>query len=374
VCGGSLPVHGGIGLDLCALTGIVEVDDQSLTVTARAGTFGDVFEDDLRAGHGLTVGHWPQSMALSTVGGWVACRGAGQYSTRYGKIEDIVTALQVVLADGRVVRTGGWPRGAVGPDLTQMFVGSEGTLGVITEATMRAHPLPAAERQAAFGFASFADGLDACRRVLRRGGRPAVLRLLVLDEGDPADVDATFAIVDDECRTATRLDDELVGRWLAHRNDVSALEKVVRLGVVVDTIEIAARWAALPRIYDDVLTAVSAIDHTLSVSAHQSHAYTDGACLYFTFAGRLPDEANTIEDKNRYYRDVWDAATHTVLAAGGALSHHHGVGLNRARFMPAALGPAFDVLVALKRSLDPNGILNPGKLGLPDPFGEIAWP
>jgi alkyldihydroxyacetonephosphate synthase len=392
VCGGSLPVHGGIGLDLCALTGIVEVDDQSLTVTARAGTFGDVFEDDLRAGHGITVGHWPQSMALSTVGGWVACRGAGQYSTRYGKIEDIVTALQVVLADGRVVRTGGWPRGAVGPDLTQMFVGSEGTLGVITEATMRAHPLPAAERQAAFGFASFADGLDACRRVLRRGGRPAVLRLydttegarnfevpdhhllLVLDEGDPADVDATFAIVDDECRTATRLDDELVGRWLAHRNDVSALEKVVRLGVVVDTIEIAARWAALPRIYDDVLTAVSAIDHTLSVSAHQSHAYTDGACLYFTFAGRLPDEANTIEDKNRYYRDVWDAATHTVLAAGGALSHHHGVGLNRARFMPAALGPAFDVLVALKRSLDPNGILNPGKLGLPDPFGEIAWP
>ena len=91
-------------------------------------------------------------------------------------------------------------------------------------------------------------------------------------------------------------------------------------------------------------------------------------------AGRLPDEANTIEDKNRYYREVWDAATHTVLAAGGALSHHHGVGLNRARFMPTALGPAFDVLVGLKRSLDPNGILNPGKLGLPDPFGDVAWP
>ena len=392
VCGGSVPVHGGVALDLCGIAGIADVDDESLTVTARAGTFGDVFEDDVRTRFGVTVGHWPQSMALSTVGGWVACRGAGQYSTRYGKIEDIVAGLQVVLADGRVIRTGGWPRAAIGPDLTQVFVGSEGTLGVITEATLRAHPVPPAERRAAFGFASFADGLDACRRVLRRGATPAVLRLydttesarnfevsdhhllLVLDEGDPAVVDAVFAVVEDECRSAPRLDDALVARWLDHRNDVSALEKVVRLGVVVDTIEIAARWAALPGVYDHVLAAVSAIDHTVAVSAHQSHSYSDGACLYFTFAGRLPDEANTIDDKNRYYRQAWDAATHAVLAAGGALSHHHGVGLNRARFMPAALGPAYDVLVAMKRALDPNGILNPGKLGLPDPFGDVAWP
>jgi alkyldihydroxyacetonephosphate synthase len=346
----------------------------------------------LRAGYALTVGHWPQSMALSTVGGWLACRGAGQYSTRYGKIEDIVTGMQVVLADGRVVRTGGWPRAAVGPDLTQVFVGSEGTLGVITEATLRAHPLPPAERRAAYGFSSFADGLDACRRVLRRGATPAVLRLydttesarnfdvsdhhllLALDEGDEAVVDGAFAIVESECVSAVRLDDALVGRWLEHRNDVSALGKVVRLGVVVDTIEIAARWSELPRIYDDVTAAVSAIDHTVNVSAHQSHAYTDGACLYFTFAGRLPDETNTLDNKNRYYRAVWDVATHAVLAAGGALSHHHGVGLNRARFMPTALGPAFDVLVALKQTLDPNGILNPGKLWLPDPFGDVAWP
>ena len=392
VCGGSVPVHGGVGLDLCGLSGIVDADDASLTVTARAGTFGDVFEDEVRAAYGLTVGHWPQSMALSTVGGWVACRGAGQYSTRYGKIEDIVTGLQVVLADGRVVRTGGWPRAAAGPDLTQVFVGSEGTLGVITEATLRAHPVPAYERRAAYGFGSFHEGLEACRRVLRRGGNPAVLRLydtiesgrnfdlgdhnllLVLDEGDAAFVDANLALAGEECAGATVLDDEVVDRWLEHRNDVSALERVVRLGVVVDTIEIAARWAALPHIYDDVVAAVSAIEHTVNVSAHQSHAYTDGACLYFTFAGRLPDDVNTIDAKNAYYRQAWDAATHAVLAAGGALSHHHGVGLNRARFMPAALGPAFDTLVAMKRALDPNGILNPGKLGLPDPFGDVAWP
>ena len=113
----------------------------------------------------------------------------------------------------------------------------------------------------------------------------------------------------------------------------------------------------------------AAVEHTLVVSAHQSHAYSDGACLYFTFAGRPP-----IEDRDKFYVEVWDTATRAVLARGGALSHHHGVGLNRARFVREALGPAFDVLVAMKRALDPNGILNPGKLGLPDPFGELKWP
>jgi alkyldihydroxyacetonephosphate synthase len=391
VCGGSVPLHGGVVLDLCGLAGIVDVDDDSMVLDVRAGTFGDVLEDDLRAKHDVTLGHWPQSIELSTVGGWLACRSAGQYSTRYGKIEDMVTGLQVVLADGRVVRTGGAPRAAVGPDLTQMFVGSEGTLGVITEAWLRVHPVPAAEQRSAFGFASFGEGLAACRRILRRGATPAVLRLydttesarnfevsdrhalLVLDEGEPGIVDAVMRVVAEECSSATRLDDALVGRWLEHRNDVSALESLTQRRIVVDTIEIAARWSALPTIYEAVLAAVAALEHTLVVSAHQSHAYGDGACLYFTFAGRPPDEAGPA-GRDAFYRAAWDAATHVVLAHGGALSHHHGVGLNRGRFVRDALGPAFDVLATLKRALDPNGILNPGKLGLPDPFGEVPWP
>jgi alkyldihydroxyacetonephosphate synthase len=391
VCGASVPLHGGAVLDLCALAGIVDVDDASMVLDVRPGTFGDVLEDDLRARHEVTLGHWPQSIELSTVGGWLACRSAGQYSTRYGKIEDMVAGLQVVLADGSVVRTGGAPRAAVGPDLTHVFVGSEGTLGVITEAWLRVHPVPPAERRSAFGFASFGEGLDACRRVLRRGATPAVLRLydttesarnfevsdqhvlLVLDEGEPAIVDAVMQIVDEECVSATRLDDVLVERWLAHRNDVSALESLTQRRIVVDTIEIAARWSALPAIYDGVLAAVAALEHALVVSAHQSHAYGDGACLYFTFAGRPPDEAGPA-GREAFYRAAWDAATHVVLAHGGALSHHHGVGLNRGRFVRDALGPAFGVLAALKDALDPNGILNPGKLGLPDPFGEVPWP
>jgi len=391
VCGSAIPVHGGVVLDLCGLSGIVGVDDASLTLEVLPGTFGDRLEAELQAEHGVTVGHWPQSMALSTVGGWLACRGAGQYSTRYGKIEDIVVGLEVALADGSLVRTGGAPRSAVGPDLNQVFVGSEGTLGVITRAWLKVHPLPQHERRAAYGFSSFEAGLEVCRRILRRGATPAVLRLyddiegqrnfetgdgvhplLVLDEGDASLIDAVMAVVDAECAVAgaARLDDQLVERWMGHRNDVSALEKLIGGGLVVDTMEIAAPWAALDQVYGDALAAIRGIDGILAASCHQSHAYLDGACLYFTFAGKTP----TPEDRDTFYAAVWDAGTKAVLDAGGALSHHHGVGLNRSRFVAEALGTGFDVLVSLKQALDPNGVLNPGKLGLPDPFGPVGWP
>ena len=399
VCGASVPLFGGVTLDLCGLAGIVDVDASSLVADLRAGTFGPEVEDGLRTGHGLTLGHWPQSMDLSTVGGWLACRGAGQYSNRYGKIEDMVVGLEVVLADGKVIRTGGrGPRSATGPDLTQLFVGSEGTLGVITEARFRVHPVPAGEGRRAFGFASFADGLDACRRILRRGATPAVLRLydatesarsfdqpdhhvlIVLDESDGALIGATFDVVDAECADADVLDVGLVDRWLAHRNDVSALAPLWRSGVVVDTVEVSARWSALSGLYDAVLGALAGLEGTLVASSHQSHAYTDGACLYFTFAGRPPADDDGVRRPSSdswtstYYRQAWDAVTSATLAAGGALSHHHGIGLNRGRFMADGLGPAFDVLTSVKAALDPNGILNPGKLGLPTTFGEVPWP
>jgi alkyldihydroxyacetonephosphate synthase len=388
VCGGTVPVHGGVVLDLCGLSGIVDVDDKSLVVDVRAGTFGDYFEHELRDEYGVTAGHWPQSINLSTVGGWLACRGAGQLSTRYGKIEDMVVGLDVVLADGSTLSTGGNPRAAVGPDLNQLFVGSEGTLGIITAGRLRLHPAPPHERRCALGFPTFDDGLEACRRILRRGGRPAVLRLydtveskrnfdiedvhvlLVLDEGDGAIVDTTMEMVAEECSGARHLDEALVDTWLGHRNDVSALERYISGGLVVDTMEITGRWGSLERIYHETIAAMSAVEGTLAVSAHQSHAYPDGACLYFTFGAKPPEGTSTDE----YYRQVWDAGTKTVLANGGALSHHHGIGLNRARFVREALGPAFDVLVRMKNALDPNGILNPGKLGLPSPFGEPNYP
>jgi alkyldihydroxyacetonephosphate synthase len=386
VCGGSVPVHGGVVLDLTELRGIVDVDDTSLVLDVAAGTFGPWLEETLQSDHGLTVGHWPQSIDLSTVGGWLACRSAGQLSTRYGKIEDMVVGLDVALADGRVVHTGGAPRAAVGPDLTQLFVGSEGTLGVIVGSRLRLHPAPTYFRDAAFGFGSFADGIDACRRVLRRGATPAVLRLydavegqrnydtgdrhvlLVHDEGDEAIVDATMSVVDDECTAAEPLDSALVRRWFEHRNDVSALERNIRRGLVVDTMEIAARWRDCPVVFERTTAALQAVEGTLAASAHLSHSYVDGACLYFTFAGAPP-----AEQRDEYYRRAWDAGTIAALDAGAALSHHHGIGLNRSRFVRQALGEAFAVLESVKDALDPRGVLNPGKLGLPDPFGTTGW-
>jgi alkyldihydroxyacetonephosphate synthase len=391
VCGASVPVHGGVVLDLTALAGIVDVDATSLVLDVRAGTFGDLLERDLRADSGATLGHWPQSVALSTVGGWLACRSAGQLSGRYGKIEDIVLGLDVALADGSRITTGGWPRAAVGPDLTQLFVGSEGTLGVITGARLQLHPAPRHERRGAWLLASFEDGLDIMRRIVQRGATPAVLRLydpteadrtyhtggkgllLALDEGDPDLVDTVMEVVAEEClrsaSPARRADAALVEQWLAHRNDVAALEALTSKGFTVDTMEVSASWTALPSVYRATLDTLLAVEGTIAASAHQSHSYPSGGCLYFTFAGQVDADR-----RDAYYRAVWDAGQRAVLAQGGALSHHHGVGLNRARFMREALGPALDVLVAIKGALDPRGILNPGKLGLPSPFGGIeGW-
>jgi len=388
VCGASVPVFGGVVLDATALRGIVAVDDTSLVADVGAGTFGHHLEADLRAQHGVTLGHWPQSIELSTVGGWLACRSAGQYSTRYGKIEDIVVGLDVVLADGSTVTTGGFPRQAAGPDLTQLFVGSEGTLGVITGARLRVHPLPPAEWRASFGFTSFAAGIDACRRILRRGATPAVMRLydgaesarsyggdgarcvlLVLDEADDALIAATRRVVEDECADAARLDAALVDAWMEHRNDVSALDALTRKGYVVDTMEISAPWVRLPEIYDATVAALLAVPDCRVATAHLSHSYRDGACIYFTFAATPPADAI-----DATYVALWDVGTGTVLAHGGSLSHHHGVGLNRARFVAEALGPAAGVLARVKAALDPSGILNPGKLALASSFGEVRWP
>ena len=375
VVGGAVPPTGAIALDLTGLHRVTAVDEVSGTVTVEAGCFGPDLESAL-APYNLTVGHFPQSFELATVGGWLACRGAGQYSNRYGKIEDIVRGVTVVLADGRVVTTGGrGPRQAVGPDLTQLFVGSEGVFGVIVAATLVARRRSAFEMRTAVSFDSFAEGLSACRRILQRGAHPAVLRLydatesqrsfsidrcvlVVLDEGDPALVRATMSIVSDECASAYPHPEDVVATWLAHRNDVGALAPLWARNIVVDTIEVAGPWSVLDELHDAVTAALRSLEPTVLASVHQSHAYDDGACLYFTFVGR-PDG-----DPDSYYRAAWDVASAAVLAAGGALSHHHGVGHNRARFVPAALGSGFELLIQLKEMLDPLHILNPGVLGV----------
>jgi alkyldihydroxyacetonephosphate synthase len=192
-------------------------------------------------------------------------------------------------------------------------------------------------------------------------------------------VESTLRICDEECATARRLDDELVARWLDERNDTSALGPLWKANIVVDTIEVAGRWSVLAELADDVVKTLGDLDGTLAASVHESHAYPDGACLYFTFGGRRPVGGAPGDDaelawQEAFYRQAWDSATACVLRHGAAISHHHGIGLNRGRFVAGSLGTGLDVLASIKRALDPAGILNPGKLGLPSDLGEIPWP
>jgi alkyldihydroxyacetonephosphate synthase len=388
VCGASLPVCGGISLDMRRLNQVLEVDADNLMVHTQTGVLGPTLEQRLRE-QGLTHGHFPQSIDLASVGGWIACRGAGQFSNRYGKIEDIVRGLEVVLPGGRVVETNAQPAAATGPDLMRLFVGAEGTLGVVTSARLQVWPAPQSEAKRAWSFPSFADGLTLMRQVMRRGARPACMRLydgpesarhfgmpdtanvlVVLAEGDPAQVAYEIGVLDDETAAfedAKRQDDSLVDTWLAHRNDVSALHEVISRGIVVDTIEVAAPWTACAPLYDAVQQAIFGIEGSIVCTAHSSHAYLTGACLYFTFAGTPGDDAAAID---AYYDACWDAAMAATRRMGGTISHHHGIGVNRARFMADELGAGLDVLRAVKSALDPNGIMNPGKLGL----GPDVWP
>ena len=316
VCGASVPVFGGVALDLCGLAGIGDVDADSLVADLRAGTFGPDVEAGLRGEHGLTLGHWPQSMDLSTVGGWLACRGAGQYSNRYGKIEDMVIGLEVVLADGRVVRTGGHgPRSATGPDLTQLFVGSEGTLGVITEGRFRVHPVPCGRgpprlrvrRRSPTGSTPAAGSCAAApprpsSASTTRPSRaapstsPTPTCSSSWTRPTPAWSTPPWPWSTRSAATPTPLDVELVERWLGppqrrlgpgpavagrhrgrHRRGVGAVDGAARpLPVGARRPRTASRGPWWPR-------------------PTSRHAYTDGACLYFTFAGRPPGTDRTAD-------------------------------------------------------------------------------
>lgn len=381
VTGAALPLAGGIVLDVCGLDKFLGFDEESQIIEVEAGVFGDIFEEKIQSEYGMTMGHWPSSYAISTVGGWVACRGAGQLSTRYGKIEDMVFGMDVVLANGDLVTLGNSSRAAVGPDLLQLFIGSEGTLGVVTTIRFQLHRLPDHGKAIAYGFNTFAEGLEACRQIMQQGATPAALRLydnlesgvqfalpdtnvlLVADEGATESVEATLAISERVCaETGSKLDgDAIFERWLETRylTGKSAEGFKRSPGLVADTLEMIGPWKGLAEVYDDVVAAVNSVPGTLAGSAHQSHAYIDGACLYFSMRGDVD-----VDKRAQWYRTAWDAANDVIIKHGATLSHHHGVGLLRGPYMERSLGTGFGVLQTIKAALDPKNLLNPGKLGL----------
>ncbi len=383
VLGGAVPVSCEVTIDLKRLNKVLEVDDVSGLATVQAGMNGELFEAYLNKSR-LTLGHFPQSLNISTVGGWLACRSAGQASTYYGKIEDMVRGMKVVLADGRMVDIRPAPRRSAGPSIKDIFVGSEGTLGIIVEGTFRVLPYPEKETIMAVGFEDYLTGLEALRLIMQAGLHPAVTRLY--DEHESAKRIADHPeyaskpclcmlsfmgrkeLVDVEERMTVEICEKLGGqigstepvfKWMQHRYE-SFSAKPVSEGQMMDTIEMAASWRDLPAIYEGASDAVKNLNLEAHFGCHWSHVYSDGGCMYMTFIVPAPDEEKAAAD----HAAIWDAVMQLCLKEGGTISHHHGVGLFRSKWLIQELGVGHDLLQAFKNIIDPNHIMNPTKLGL----------
>ncbi len=383
VCGGVLPHKDELLVDLSAMDRVREIDEVNLTATFDAGVNGLVAEEAV-AERGLTIGHWPQSIAVSSVGGWVSTRAAGQFSTAYGSIEDMVYALEVVLPDGSLVELGRAPRAAAGPDLRHLFLGAEGTMGIVTGVTLALRRQPEARAWRAFHVPSLAAGLDVQRRILQDGWLPPVVRqydarearrtfrewsikgqglLLMCHEGPAGRVEAELDAVDALAAEGglTPADAAAAEHWFGHRNQVPSWEELFEGGLVVDTIEVSGPWNRVEEIYDAVIADVSAVEAVVAVSAHSSHAYRTGVNLYFTFAA-----AGEPDDLQAAYWACWDATMAATARHGGGIAHHHGIGRVRLQHLVHDLGVAgIDLLRTVKGAVDPAGLMNPGNL-LPD--------
>ncbi len=384
VCGAIVGRPDAVVLSLEGLTGLRHLDEHNATARFGAGTRGSDAEAAV-ATDGFTLGHQPQSIGVSTVGGWVATRASGQFSTAYGNIENLITDIEVVLADGRVLRTDTIPRSATGPDLRQLFLGSEGTLGVVTEVGFSLIRRPESTAGQAFHFPDMDSGLTAIRTVLQAGWTPPVARLydsreslhhfpencpedrcalLWVHEGPEARVEVEIDAVSRLCleHGAESMEPTTVDHWFEHRNRVSPWESFFERGIVLDTIEVGCSWDRAPELYHEAVRACSQVEGVLSVSAHSSHSYRSGTALYFTFLAR-PGDSSMMEQS---YLDCWAAVMGAVSAVGGVISHHHGIGRVRRGYLVEQLGEVgVGLLRSVKSVLDPRGILNPGAL-IPD--------
>jgi alkyldihydroxyacetonephosphate synthase len=384
VCGAVQASRGGVALDLKRLDAILGWDLDSGHVTCQPGILGIALEEACLE-RGWTLGHYPSSLPVSTVGGFVATRSVGQLSTRYGRIDDMVAGMRVALPDGTVVDLHAQPSSGVGPDLRRLFLGSEGQFGVILQVTLRLHPLPEHRADAAFRFADFATGVSAIREAMQAGLRPSLLRLYDADdtnlqvehlgigsgggclmlascEGRRAVAEAEATVLAGICSNsgAESLGAEPVLAWYPRRYLIGYQQaKYLPMpGVVLDTIEVAAPWSRIVAVYGAVKASLR---QRLVVLCHLSHGYVDGACLYFTFAGAADDESGAVP----LHEELWDTVMTAVLDNGGTIAHHHGAGLARTPYLARELGDGgVEVLRRLKRALDPAGIANPGKWGL----------
>lgn len=394
-----------VTVNLSRMDRLVSADRTSLMATLEPGVTGPRAET-LLASRGLTLGHFPQSFEFATIGGYVATRSAGQASTGYGRIDELVLGLRCATPSGEL-KVKPFPATAAGPSLRSLVVGSEGVLGVITEATLGVRPLPAARRYEGWSFHSFEEGCEAFRAMEQADASPDVARLsdesetalsmALASSGSAAEragraylrlrghEGGCIAIVGfegeerelDHRRGRTRsilraggglaLGERPGHAWLRGRYAGPYLrDALLDRGVMVETLETAASWTDLAGLYkavgDALREALAARGTPPIVMCHVSHLYRSGASLYYTFIAAQDARAEL---------DQWhaakSAASDAIVAHGGTITHHHAVGRDHAPWMDAEVGSlGLEVLRAAKERLDPRGIMNPGKL-LPDP-------
>ncbi len=385
--GGALPVLGGILLDTKRLNRVWKIDTTALTVTAGTGIIMRHLEWEVNKA-GYSTMHLPASIACATVGGFLAHRGTGVLSTKWGKIEDMVMSLEVVLPTGEIINTLPIPRHASGPDLTMMFLGSEGTLGVITKVTLKIHPQPEARKFRAYLFKTFDDAMDAGASLMRSRLRPCAIRLY--DEEETRhhvkrvfgldDISGSYLvfgfdgyekIVDLEMEEAMKImrkyDVRDLGSkggdmWWENKYKFFYPPYMFHMPQAFGTLDTVATFSDIKNVYHAMKKVVNENFPEARFIGHFSHWYEWGCMLYARFifekAPADPREAAAL------YNRVWDLAIRAAIANGGVINEHHGVGLKLGRLMKELYGPAKElVLDKLKKELDPNNIMNPGKMG-----------
>ncbi|MCB1157920.1 MAG: FAD-binding oxidoreductase [Leptospiraceae bacterium] len=391
---------GGISLNLKYLNKIINLNEENSTVTVEAGVYGPVLEEFLND-KGYTCGHFPQSFEFSTVGGWVAAKGAGQASTGYGKIENMVLSLRVLSPEG-IFQTRDYPAASIGPDIFRFFIGSEGVYGVISRITMKVRKYnPENSKKTSFVFKDFPSAVKVMREVMQGGfGHPHFFRLQ-----DPEETDISFkmagldnsiedyflrllgyepmkrclmhVIVDGDPEYASLVIRKIrriatknmafetgegpVKKWLKQRYSSAYLrDALMDRGLMIDTLETAVSWDSLLELWSSVRNYIKKKPNTFCL-VHISHCYENGANLYFIFMSPM-DEKNEAD----LFREFHLGILETIHANNGSLSHHHGIGRLSTHLLEKEIGIlGLNSLRALKACFDPDGIMNPGgTLGL----------
>lgn len=383
--GGALPMAGGISLDTKRLNRLIEIDEESYTITCESGMIFAQLEWYANE-RGYSCMHLPSCMTCGTVGGALAHRGIGILSTKYGKIEDLCIAMEIVLPNGDIINTLPVPKHAAGPDLGNIFIGSEGTLGIITKATFKLFEQPETRIFRGFLFPTMTDGFHAGRDIMQKMS-PSIMRLY--DEAETGSIIKkivgvekkgafmNIAIEGDKevCRIEMQKALDIVKKnngedvgseygeeWFKNRITFFYPDNIMDIPQMFGTMDTTATYDNIEKIYWAMKNAIETKFPDVRFIAHCSHWYTWGTMLYDRFILDTPPEDP--HEAIRLHNDIWNIGVRAALANGGIINDHHGIGLKLSRLMKEQYGPAMQVFEGMKKSLDPNGIMNPYKLGI----------